>query len=328
MSKKAISVSHLTKRFDAKLKEPGFWNSVRSIVRPKFKRIDAVKNLSFDVGEGEILAFIGPNGAGKSTTIKMLTGILYPTSGSAKVMGFTPWSQRKKMAYRVGCIFGQKPQLWYHLPAQDTFDLLAKIYDLDEGSYQKRVKELIEQFDIAEIVKIPVRKLSLGQRMRCEIVGSLIHKPDVLFLDEPTIGLDVVAKARIRSIIKKMNEKEGTTIILTSHDMGDIEKLCKRAIIINEGKMIYDGKLSALRRKYIKVKTINAKFSDRVLPIKIPGVTVLKQVDFGAKLEVDLKKAKVGDVLAALNKFPVEDITITDPEMEEIIAMIYGKHGH
>jgi len=214
----AIKVQQLTKTFVTREKQPGLRGSVRALFRPARRETQAVKGITFGVEEGERVAFIGPNGAGKSTTIKMLVGILYPTSGQAQVLGKTPWRERKRLAYEIGTVFGQKSQLWYHLPPADSFDLLARIYELDGVAYRQRLAHLVELFEVGDYLQVPVRKLSLGERMRCEIAASLLHRPRILFLDEPTIGLDVVVKQRIRDLILELNQQEGVTIFLTSHD--------------------------------------------------------------------------------------------------------------
>jgi ABC-2 type transport system ATP-binding protein len=228
-----IEVKKLSKTFKVKLKEKGIKGSIKSIFKPKYKIVKAVKNISFEVEKGEIIAFIGPNGAGKSTTIKMMTGILYPDKGSIRVIDYDPIKDRKRLAYNIGTVFGQKEQLWTHLTPYDNFKFFGAIYDIPESRVEKKINELKELFELDDFINTPVRNLSLGQRIRCEIVASLIHEPKVLFLDEPTIGLDPVVKENIRSLIKRMNKEYKTTIFLTSHDVGDIEKLCKRVIIIN-----------------------------------------------------------------------------------------------
>lgn len=241
-----INVEHLAKSFKVKEKEQGFKGSLKTIVCPTYKEVKAVDNISFAVDEGEMIAFIGPNGAGKSTTIKMLTGILYPDSGSVEVLGIDPSKERKRLAYEIGTVFGQKEQLWMHLTAYDNFKFFGAIYDIPEQEAEKRIEELSKLFALEDFINTPVRNLSLGQRIRCEIVASLIHKPKVLFLDEPTIGLDPVVKENIRKLIKKMNKEYNTTIFLTSHDISDIEKLCKRVIIINNGQLVMDDSISHL----------------------------------------------------------------------------------
>ena len=235
-----IEVKNLSKSFKVKIKGKGFKGSLKSMFKPQYKQIKAVKNISFKVDKGEMIAFIGPNGAGKSTTIKMLTGILYPDKGDIKVMDIDPRKERKKLAYNIGTVFGQKEQLWMHLTPYDNFKFFGAIYDIPEFALEKKIEELKQVFELDEFIDTPVRNLSLGQRIRCEIVASLIHEPSVLFLDEPTIGLDPVVKENIRTLIKRMNKEYKTTIFLTSHDVSDIEKLCKRVIIINEGKVVLD----------------------------------------------------------------------------------------
>jgi len=250
-----IEVDGLAKAFKSRERQAGLAGSLRSFVAPRYREREAVKPISFALEAGEVLAFIGPNGAGKSTTIKMLTGILYPSAGKAQVLGMVPWQQRRMLAYSISSVFGQKSQLWYHLPPQDTFDLLARIYELDMTEYRKRRDFLVDVFDIAEHMCTPARKLSLGERMRCELAAALLHKPSVLFLDEPTIGLDVIAKQRIRELIGHLNTEEGLTVFLTSHDAGDVEQVCRRAIVINHGEIILDAPVAKLKRDYLEAKT-------------------------------------------------------------------------
>lgn len=324
-----VSVDDLHKTFSVKHKRPGLAGSVRSIIRPDIRTAEAVKGISFQVEQGELLALIGPNGAGKSTTIKMLTGILYPTSGQATVLGMVPWAQRRQLAYRISSVFGQKPQLWYHLPAIDTFNLFARIYELEPAAFQRRRDYLTEMFELGELLTIPVRKLSLGQRMRCEIAASLLHRPELILLDEPTIGLDVVAKQQIREIIQLLNREEGTTVLLTSHDAGDIESLCKRVIIINHGEIIYNDRVSALARGYLTQKIIDVRFDSQPPDtIALHGVRVLKRGRLGLKLEMDSRLTSVEGVIQALMAArPVVDINVADPPLEEIIREIYVKAG-
>lgn len=243
----AIKAENLSKSFRVKRKEKGMRGSIRAILHPQTEEIKAVDGVSFTVEEGEILAFIGPNGAGKSTTIKMLTGILYPDGGKVEVLGIDPVKKRKQLAYHIGTVFGQKEQLWTHLTPYDNFQFFSAIYDIPDQEARKRILELADCFELGAFINTPVRNLSLGQRIRCEIVASLIHKPRVLFLDEPTIGLDPVVKETIRSLIRQMNEEMHTTIFLTSHDVGDIEKLCKRVVIVNAGKIVLDEPMEHLR---------------------------------------------------------------------------------
>jgi ABC-2 type transport system ATP-binding protein len=321
-----IEVTNLHKTFRSKLKEPGLRSSLQSLMSPRWKVVEAVKNISFSCEQSELLAFIGPNGAGKSTTIKMLTGILYPTGGEAQVLGLTPWRDRQRLAYNIASVFGQKSQLWIHLPPLDTFNLLARIFELDEREYKERVHYLIDVFQVGDLVRTPARKLSLGERMRCELVAALIHRPKVLFLDEPTIGLDVIAKQRVRDLIRYLNQQEGVTVFLTSHDAGDIEQLCKRVMVVNHGSIILNTSVSTLRRKYLKHKIIDLKLQDQVPPggILFPGATVLKTSTYGVKLQVDTALTSMEAIISDLvAHHRVADITIEDPPMEEIIAAIY-----
>jgi ABC-2 type transport system ATP-binding protein len=323
-----ISVSHLTKTFHLKEKAAGFGASLKAVWRPTYRAIEAVRSLSFEIETGELVAFIGPNGAGKSTTLKMLTGLLYPTAGEARVLGLTPWTQRTQLAFRIGSVFGQKSQLWYHLPPSDTFDLFAKIYELDTRAYRERLGQLIETFAIQDFLATPVRRLSLGERMRCEIAASLLHRPQVIFLDEPTIGLDVVSKQQIRNTLKQLNSDEQVTVILTSHDATDVEAVCKRVIIVNHGQIIYDDRVSRLKRQYLTRKTIDVRFANELEgAYSLDGVQVVKQSQYGVKLEFDSSAQSVDSVVQRiLSGREVEDINITGPSMEEIIREIYASH--
>src|SRR6266498_2753069 len=288
------------------------------------KEVVAVDGISLSIPAGQSVAFIGPNGAGKSTTIKMLTGILHPTSGSAQVLGFTPWSERRKLVRQIGAVFGQRSQLWYHLPPRDTFELLARIYSLDRAMYTRRRDTLIERFGLGEFLETPVRKLSLGQRMRAEVAASLLHAPKVLFLDEPTIGLDVIARQELRDLILEWNRDEGLTVFLTSHDAGDVERVARRVIVINHGRVVLDDKVSALRRHYLGSKVLSVKFHAPHTGIALPGVTILKATEYALKLEVDTSTAPIEAVMTEVLKAgPVADIAIEDPPLEEVIAHIY-----
>ena len=319
-----IEVKNLRKEFQIKQKRAGLKNGLAFLFRPEYKNIKAVDDLSFSVSRDELLAFIGPNGAGKSTTIKMLTGILFPSSGHINVLGFDPAKERQKLAYNIGSVFGQKPQLWYHLPAIDTYNLLARIYELDQREYKKHLAFLVEAFEIGDLLNTPVRKLSLGQRMRCEIAASLIHKPKIIFLDEPTIGLDVVAKQHIREVIKYLNEKEKVTIFLTSHDAGDIESLAKRTIIVNFGKIIFDGPTENLKKNYIKSKIVELVTEDPIEDFNFQGGKIIEKGKFDIKVELDISKNSIDKLLSfAIENFNIKDINIFDPPLEEIIADIY-----
>jgi ABC-2 type transport system ATP-binding protein len=291
-------------------------------------RVEAVRGISLVIPAGQSVAFIGPNGAGKSTTIKMLTGILYPTSGQARVLGFTPWQQRGTLTHHIGAVFGQRSQLWYHLPPRDTFELLARVYNLDRQTYVKRRDMLIERFGLGSFLDLPVRRLSLGQRMRAEVAASLLHGPKVLFLDEPTIGLDVIARQELRDLIREWNREEGVTVFLTSHDAGDIERVAKRVIVINHGGVVFDDKVSTMRRRYLGSKILSVRFQAPPAPIDLPGVSILKANEYALKLEVNTHVTAIETVMnEVLRAGSVADIAIEDPPLEEVIAVIYNQTG-
>jgi len=325
-----ILVKNLTKTFSTKHKAAGLRNSLRSIFYPVYQTVEAVRDISFSLESGERLGFIGPNGAGKSTTIKMLTGILYPSGGDASVLGYVPWKERRKLAYLIGTVFGQRPQLWYHLPAIDTLLLFGKIYELEDWDVKARIGFLSEAFEIGDLLEIPVRKLSLGQRMRCEVAASLIHKHKLLLLDEPSIGLDVVAKQRIRDTIRRMSEEENVSVLLTSDDAGDLEALCKRVIIINHGQIVYQDKVSNLKRRYLTTKEVGVRYARRIAPdFKIAGLELVKAGKCGAKLRFDTGETSVDAVLTRLTEQgDIVDITISDPSLEEVIGNIYKEIEH
>jgi ABC-2 type transport system ATP-binding protein len=335
-----IEVSHLTKRFRSRERSAGLRASMAALLAPRYREREAVKALSFTLEAGETLAFIGPNGAGKSTTIKMLTGILFPTSGQARVMGYVPWKQRTQLAYHIASVFGQKSQLWYHLPPQDTFNLLAHIYELDMQAYRKRRDFLIEVFDIAAFLRTPARKLSLGERMRCELAAAFLHQPRIVFLDEPTIGLDIIAKQRIRELISYLNSEEQVTVFLTSHDAGDIEQVCQRAIVINDGQIILDTAVADLKHQYLKTKTVELLLQERTetivqrdkkaahlaldLPLSESLLQVIQAEDHRLLLEVNTERLALDALLSTLmRRVHILDMTISDPPMETIIAAIY-----
>ena len=321
----SITVHNLQKTFQTKRKAAGLGGSMRALFRPQYVAVEAVRSLSFEMEAGELLGFIGPNGAGKSTTIKILTGILHPSGGEANVLGFVPWRERQKLAYHIGTVFGQRPQLWYHLPAIDTFILFGKIYDLDDRETKRRIEFLTEAFEIGDLLETPVRKLSLGQRMRCEVAASLLHRPKLLLLDEPSIGLDVVAKQHIRDAIRRMSQEENVGVLLTSHDAGDLEALCKRVIIVNHGQIVYQDKVSNLKRKYLTTKLVEVRYAEENIgDFRLEGAEVLKVGHYGVKLRFDARQIPVEKVLAKLTeRGQVVDITISDPPLEEVIAKIY-----
>lgn len=315
-----ISVKSLRKEFVVKKKTDGNgWLSASST-----SKIEAVKGISFDIAAGERVAFIGPNGAGKSTTLKMLSGILTPTSGKATVAGFTPWLSRQKLAYRIGLVFGQRSQLWYHLAVQESLGLIAKIYGVADEIYARHLEELTDLFDLGALLGRPVKTLSLGQRMRCEIAASLVHQPDILFLDEPTIGLDVTAKAELRDHLRQLSQRRGTTIILTSHDTADIEQICDRVILINHGEKLVDTDISSMRREYLKTKILDFAVTEEmpsVAPLEGVSVQIGKHK---ISAEIDPAVVPVATLIAHVMKTAtIQDLQIHDTKLEDIIMHIY-----
>ncbi|MBQ8042680.1 MAG: ATP-binding cassette domain-containing protein [Clostridia bacterium] len=310
-----ICVKNLNKEFTLKSGKM-FGQKTKTIVK-------AVEDVSFKVEKGEIIAFIGPNGAGKSTTIKMLTGIIRPTQGQIKVAGLDPTKDRKQLAYKIGCMFGQKSQLYMHLTVRDSYKLLCSIYDLNSKQAEEKIEEIATLFDIHELLDKVVRKLSLGQRMICEIAGSVLNDPEIIFLDEPTIGLDIFAKAKIRDIIRKMNEEKGTTIFLTSHDVGDVEALCNRIIIINNGTIVTDSTLEDLKSKYLSKEIIKISY-DRAINNKKLEYNVQKINHNQVELVVDTTKTNLGELLSYFTSVGnIVDIQIESTPLEDVIKNIY-----
>lgn len=325
MSKNSIIVKNLKKSFEFPIKEPGK-GFLGNLLRPQKKEVIAVDDISFEVTQGERVAFIGPNGAGKSTTIKMLTGILFPSSGELSVLGLHPTKERKKLAYQIGTVFGQRSQLLPNLPLTDSFRFFGVLYDMDDVTIKQRTQELISLFDMQEYFDQPVRKLSLGQRMRGEIACSLIHKPKIIFLDEPTIGLDVIAKKTLRDLLLTINKAEQTTIFLTSHDVGDIESLCDRTIVINQGKLIQDLPTEELSQNFIQEKNITLIPLEPVAEYpKLPdGLSYVEHTKNKIVVRVDLQKTNTQAALTILLElFMVDDIDVYDTDLETIIRHIY-----
>ncbi|HEX5558519.1 MAG TPA: ATP-binding cassette domain-containing protein [Gaiellales bacterium] len=289
------------------------------------RRVRAVHDITFEVERGERLAYIGPNGAGKSTSIKMLTGILHPTSGEATVLGLVPWTQRRELARRIGTLFGQRSQLWFELTTRQTLHLLSRIYRLDGDDARRRADELAELLDATDLIDQPVRSLSLGQRMRCELAATVLHGPEVLFLDEPTIGLDLIAKQRFREMVVRLNEERGTTVFLTSHDVADIEHVADRVVVINHGTIIYDDQVARMRRSLLQTKLLEVRFEEAPGALAIDGVQVTPESDTVYGLVVDTRRLSVREVLdELLDAYAIADISVVDPPLEQVIAEIYG----
>ena len=328
-----IHVENLRKEFKKTVKDPGLKGSLKSLFKPKSEKVVAVDNISFEVAEGEILGFIGPNGAGKSTVIKMLTGILTPTSGSCTINGKNPTQNRKSYVKEIGVVFGQRTQLWWDLPLRETYGVLKEIYEVPEDRYKKRMAFLNEVLELDDFISSPVRTLSLGQRMRADIAASLLHSPKVLFLDEPTIGLDVVVKDNIRKAIEHINEQEKTTVILTTHDLADIEQLSKRMVMIDKGTKVFDGSIAGLKSKYGQIRELYFE-TDVKNAAEVLGYAEhfnLNSDDLSVEPEGNSVKVRfnssivpVSDMLSyTLNKINVSDINVKGADIEEIIRRLY-----
>lgn len=328
-----IYLENLRKEFKKTIKEPGLKGSLKSFIKPKKEIVTAVKDISFDVKEGEILGFIGPNGAGKSTVIKMLTGILSPTSGKCTINGKDPQKDRKTYLKEIGVVFGQRTQLWWDLPLTETYTVLKEIYEVDDSRFKKRMSFLNEVLELDSFINSPVRTLSLGQRMRADIAASLLHSPKVLFLDEPTIGLDVVVKDNIRKAIAKINEEEHTTVVLTTHDLEDIELLSKRIVMIDKGSKVFDGKITDLKEKYGQMREL-AFVSPDENALKVLSYAekfglsdddlIQEQDGTSCKIRFNSAIVPVSDMLSyTLSKINVKDINVKDADIEEIIRRLY-----
>ena len=319
-----INVNHISKTFKVAKRQSGLKASLKSFFKRNYIYIEAVKDVSFEIEKGEIIGYIGPNGAGKSTTIKMLSGILTPEEGTININGLSPSKDRIKYVSNIGVVFGQRSQLWWDIPALDTFDLLKDIYKLDESEFNKTKEQLIELLDLKNIVNIPVRQLSLGQRMRCEIAASLIHKPSILFLDEPTIGLDAESKIKVRNFIKKINKEMNTTIILTTHDMSDIEALAKRIILIGKGQILYDGNIKNLKEKYDNTKEIQIITKNKLNKLNKKGIIKQTKKDYGYNFILDTNLLSISNFLKYLsNLIDIKDIEIENENIDNIILKLY-----
>ena len=332
-----IYVNNVTKEFKKVVKNPGIKGSVQSLFNRKFETVKAVDDITFEVPKGEILGFIGANGAGKSTTIKMLTGILTPTSGDIRINDQIPYKNRKKYVQEIGVVFGQRTQLWWDLPLTETFTVLKQIYQIEENAFKKRMTFLNEVLELNDFIKSPVRTLSLGQRMRADLAASMLHNPKVLFLDEPTIGLDVAVKNNIRKAITQINQEEKTTIILTTHDLNDIETLCKRIVMIDKGHLMYDGSLTQMKEQYGKFREINMSLFHYEDFDKFDLAKEFNLKDEDLKINRGKEKVtltfnseavSVSNMLSGiLAHTKVKDISVNDVNIEEIVCRMYGNGG-
>ena len=326
----AIEVSHLSRSFTTHLKQPGLRGALKGLFRRQYKTKTAVDDVSFSIQPGEFVGFLGPNGAGKTTTLKMLAGVLHPSSGTAQVLGHVPWHREPALQKRFSLVLGQKNQLWWDLPALDSFLLNRDIYDVPQAQFDAKVEELTTLLDLKELLHVPVRKLSLGERMKCEIAASLLHSPEILFLDEPTIGLDVVSQVRIREFLREYNEKTGITALLTSHYMADIEALCKRVIIINEGRAIFDGQLQDLadsiaHRRRIRLTLSETPSHSTLMAIGKFGADIETE---GAQVSLNVPQGEVPQrVGQLLQQFQIEDLTVEDVEIESVIRELFMRNA-
>ena len=324
-----ITVEHLSKHFKVHKRRTGFWGNLSSTVSRQHDIIKAVDDVNFSLERGELVGYIGANGAGKSTTIKMLTGILVPTSGHIDVMGLTPYRHRKENTRRIGVVFGQRTQLWWDLPVIDSFELLKHIYEIPQNLYKQNLEFFSELLRLQPFLSTPVRRLSLGQRMRCDLTAALLHNPEILYLDEPTIGLDVVAKEQVRQFLRQVNAERQVTVILTTHDLNDVEKVCQRLVIIDSGKIIYDGAIDALKKRYGKTRMLIVDLAQVYSDIQLEGVDLTRRDGNRIWLAFDRDTISASEVIAQLTaRYEIQDLTISEPEIEEIVRRIYESGVH
>jgi ABC-2 type transport system ATP-binding protein len=321
-----IIVEDLHKTFKVARRKGGLFNSLKGVIDRKYEVVPALKGISFSLKEGELVGYIGPNGAGKSTTVKIMSGILVPDSGRCEILGRTPWKKRIDHVRQIGVVFGQRSQLWWDVPVIDSFDLLRDIYRIHESAYQQMKKELVEVLSLEPLLEIPVRQLSLGQKMRCELAASLLHQPPILFLDEPTIGLDAVSKIAVRRFIEKINYDRKVTVILTTHDMDDIEALCSRIMVIGKGTILFDGTITELRRNLVPERTVKVEFLQPPRRLDYPLVGLKNVVGKTAEFRFNPMKVAAADLLAAISRDNcVKDFVVENPPIEEIVAGIYKR---
>jgi ABC-2 type transport system ATP-binding protein len=321
-----IEAEALTKTYRVAQKSPGLRGALRSLFRRTYKEVHAVAEVSFTIEPGEMVAFLGPNGAGKTTTLKMLSGLIYPTSGTARVLGFVPWDRPDAFRRRFSLVMGQKNQLWWDLPADDSFNLHREIYSLPHDAFERTLGQLTELFGVAELTRQPVRELSLGERMKMELIAALLHEPQLLLLDEPTIGLDVVAQVAIQHCLKEYNARRGVTMLLTSHYMRDVEALCSRVLVIAHGRVIYDGPLAGITERFGRQKQVRLQFAGEEVPADLGRFGEHTAAGPVAELKVD--RAQVAEVLAAiLDRYTVIDVSVQDPPLDQVIARVFQEGG-
>ncbi len=325
-----IEATNLTKIYRVSQRKKGLLGAVRGLFRREVKEVRAVDGINFTIEPGEMVAFLGPNGAGKTTTLKMLSGIIYPTSGSARVLGFVPWERAHAFRRRFALVMGQKNQLWWDLPAADSFELHREIYSLSAPEFNRTVDELTEMFNVRDLVRQPVRELSLGERMKMELIAALLHQPQLLLLDEPTIGLDVVAQVTIQKCLKEYNASRGVTILLTSHNMRDVEALCSRVLVITYGKVIYDGALVGITEQFGRAKLVRLQFTGETSPPDLERFGEVTNRE-GPSADLKVERTRVAEVVnAILDRYTVIDMTVQDPPLDQVIARVFqeGNTNH
>lgn len=320
-----IKFDNICKDFKLSLRKKGLKGAFVGLFKREYKTIEALKNVSFEVQEGDIVGYIGPNGAGKSTTIKIMSGILNPTSGTCLCNGFVPWKDRKNYVKNIGVVFGQRSQLWWDVPVEDSYELLKDIYKIPDEEYKETLSILTKILNLGDLLNRPLRQLSLGQKMKCELAGALIHRPKILFLDEPTIGLDAVTKLAVRDFIKKINKEWGTTVILTTHDMNDIDALTNKIILIGHGQILYNGSFNAIKEKYGKIKSINVEFEKEYKNIELDGYEVVSHEKNTAVLKnLPETEFHTKDFVNRISeKYAIKDFSISSLGVDEILANMY-----
>ena len=324
-----IHIQDLVKEFRVLKRDAKRLGALRSLFKPEYVAKRAIDMISLDIEEGEVVGYVGSNGAGKSTTIKMLAGILMPTSGTIEVAGLIPWKQRGRNALNIGVVFGQRSHLWWDLPLIDSFKLTAKIYGISPERYRRNLDRFVDMLDMSDFLETPVRQLSLGQRMRGDLVAAVLYEPGILYLDEPTIGLDIIAKERIRCFIEETNRSAQTTVILTTHDFSDVERLCSRIILIDQGHIIYDGSVTELKKRYTKKRLLIVQFENEEVCVDVANASVVDRQGAKVWLEYDPDAVAITTLISALGQdHQIVDLSVTEPDLEPIIRQIYGKGEH
>ncbi|MFP6629879.1 MAG: ABC transporter ATP-binding protein [Myxococcota bacterium] len=323
-----IVVEDLVKSFQVAERRPGLWGAIRGVVRRELRSVEALAGIGFTIEPGELVGYVGPNGAGKSTTIKILSGILVPDSGRCEVLGFVPWEQRAEYVARIGVVFGQRTQLWWDLPVVESFDLLRHIYRTPEEKHRPVRDELIAMLDLEPLLDTPVRQLSLGQRMRCDVAAALLHSPPLLFLDEPTIGLDATAKLAVRDFVRRLNREQGVTVILTTHDMDDIEALCERVLVIGDGHILVDGPVSVLRAHGLRERRLTLDLVNEREEVSDPAVRLIGRDGARVQLAFDPAEVSTTELISRITaRHLVRDLFVENPPIEEVVARLYAEKG-